>query len=276
MNPALQQTRQSDAILENMTTATFRFHRELNEFLARPQREQAFACVCPAASTTKHMIEALGVPHTEVTLILRNGLPTGFDSPIEDADFIDVYPPGAMPRALEIVHPLRSPLRLETLRFIADAHLGGLAQLLRLAGFDTRYDNHFPDDEIEQLALAEHRVVLTRDRELLKRRTLVHGCYVRALQPDAQWREVATRLGLAQHVRPFRLCLMCNAPLRRASTDEVSDRVPDGVLERHARFVTCDVCRRVFWEGSHWKRMRARIEELMDGAPGNPPVPASG
>jgi uncharacterized protein with PIN domain len=271
-----QQTRRSDAILKSMTTATFRFHRELNEFLARPQREQAFACVCPVASTTKHMIEALGVPHTEVALILRNGLPDGFDTLMEDADFIDVYPPGVMPRALEIAHPLRAPLRLETLRFIADAHLGGLAQLLRLAGFDTRYDNHFPDDEIEQLALAEHRVVLTRDRELLKRRSLVHGCYVRTLQPDAQWREVATRLGLAQHVRPFRLCLMCNAPLRRASADEVSDRVPEGVLERHARFVTCDVCRRVFWEGSHWKRMRARIEELMDGAPGNPPVPASG
>src|SRR5476651_2719791 len=140
---------QSDAILESMTTATFRFHRELNEFLARPQREQAFAYVCPVASTTKHMIEALGVPHTEVGLILRNGLPAGFDTLMEDADFIDVYPPGVMPRALEIVHPLRAPLRLETLRFIADAHLGGLAQLLRLAGFDTRYDNHFPDDEIE-------------------------------------------------------------------------------------------------------------------------------
>jgi uncharacterized protein len=273
---ASKQARRSDAILEPMTTATFRFHRELNGFLARPQREQAFACVCPVASTTKHMIEALGVPHTEVALILRNGLPAGFDALMEDADSIDVYPPGVMPRALEIAHPLRAPLRLETLRFIADAHLGGLAQLLRLAGFDTRYDNHFPDDEIEQLALAEHRVVLTRDRELLKRRSLVHGCYVRTLQPDAQWREVATRLALAQHVRPFRLCLMCNAPLRRASTDEVSDRVPEGVLERHVRFVTCGVCRRVFWEGSHWKRMRARIEELMDGAPGNPPVPASG
>src|SRR5471032_1568118 len=213
---APKQAHRSDAILKSMTTATFRFHRELNEFLARPQREQAFACVCPVASTTKHMIEALGVPHTEVALILRNGVPDGFDTLMEDADFIDVYPPGVMPRALEIAHPLRAPLRLETLRFIADAHLGGLAQLLRLAGFDTRYDNHFTDDEIEQLALAEHRVVLTRDR------------------------------------------------------------VPEGVLERHARFVTCDVCRRVFWEGSHWKRMRARIEELMDGAPGGPPVPASG
>src|ERR1700712_968526 len=85
-----KQTRRSDAILESMTTATFRFHRELNEFLARPQREQAFSFVCPVASTTKHMIEALGVPHTEVALILRNGLPTGFESHVEDADFIDV------------------------------------------------------------------------------------------------------------------------------------------------------------------------------------------
>jgi uncharacterized protein len=88
---------------------------------------------------------------------------------------------------------------------------------------------------------------------------------VRALQPDEQWSEVAQRLGLSAHVRPFRLCLMCNVPLRRASLDEVDGRVPDGVRARHTRFVTCDVCRRVFWEGSHWRRMRARIEALSDG-----------
>ncbi len=272
----MKRTASTNAILDCMTTATFRFHRELNEFLARTQRDQALKCACPRASTTKHMIEALGVPHTEVALILRNGRPSSFDTPIEHGDLIEVYPSRVMPHALESACPLRVPLRAETVRFIADAHLGALAQLLRLAGFDTRYDNHFPDDEIEQLAHDEHRVVLTRDRELLKRRSLVHGCYVRALQPDAQWREVAARLDLAPHVRPFRLCLMCNAPLRVANADEVSDRVPDGVLERHTRFVTCDVCRRVFWEGSHWKRMRARIEDLMDDAPGNSAARASG
>lgn len=247
-----------------MTTATFRFHRELNEFLARPVRDQAFVCACPAASTAKHMIEALGVPHTEVALILRNGAPVGFDAPIARDDVIEVYPRHAAPAAFAQAPPLRPALNAATVGFIADAHLGALAQLLRLAGFDTRYDNHFPDDEIEQLAHDEDRVVLTRDRELLKRKTLVHGCYVRALQPDAQWREVAARLALAQHARPFRLCLMCNAPLRSAVAEEVVDRVPDGVLERHTRFVTCDVCRRVFWEGSHWKRMSARIGDLMD------------
>jgi uncharacterized protein with PIN domain len=106
--------------------------------------------------------------------------------------------------------------------------------------------------------------VLTRDRELLKRRTVLRGCYVRALQADEQFREVSERLDLVQHVRAFRLCLMCNAPLRPAMPGEIDGRVPDGVRERHTRFATCDVCRRVFWEGSHWRRMRARIDALAE------------
>jgi uncharacterized protein len=249
-----------------MIDARFHFHRELNDFLARPQRGCTFACACPDGSSTKHMIEALGVPHTEVELITRNGRPTGFDAPIQPHDVIEIYPARHVPSGLEQgARLLRPPLRAADLRFIADAHLGGLAQLLRLAGFDTRYDNHFADETIEELAQSEARIVLTRDRELLKRRTLLHGCYVRALQPDEQWSEVAQRLGLSAHVRPFRLCLMCNVPLRRASLDEVDGRVPDGVRARHTRFVTCDVCRRVFWEGSHWRRMRARIDALSDG-----------
>jgi len=76
--------------------------------------------------------------------------------------------------------------------------------------------------------------------------------------------EIAERLDLTPHVRAFRLCLMCNAPLRPARSGDLDGRVPEGVRERHTRFVTCDVCRRVFWEGSHWKRMRERIDALAD------------
>jgi uncharacterized protein len=248
-----------------MIPARFRFHGELNEFLARPQRGCTFACACPDGSSAKHMIEALGVPHTEVALVVRNGRAAGFDAQLEANDVIEAYPVRHVPEDMTAgALLLRPPLRGDDLRFIADAHLGALAQLLRLAGFDTRYDNNFADEEIERLADAEARIVLTRDRELLKRRTLLRGCYVRALEPDEQFREVAARLELAPHVRAFRLCLMCNAPLRAASTDELDGRVPDGVRERHARFVTCDVCRRVFWEGSHWKRMREHIDSLGD------------
>ncbi|CAE6800109.1 MULTISPECIES: Mut7-C RNAse domain-containing protein [Paraburkholderia] len=250
-----------------MVTATFRFYEELNDFLARPLRRRTFSCACARGATAKHMIEVLGVPHTEVELILVNGESVGFNHPLADGDRIAVYPKF---EALDIQPLLRVreyPLRV--VRFIADAHLGGLAPLLRLAGFDTLYDNHYPDADIEALAAAQQRIVLTRDRELLKRRTITHGCYVRTLRPREQLREVFERLDLAGSAQPFRLCLMCNAPLRRIAKDEVGDRAPDGVLERHNQFVTCDVCRRVFWEGTHWQRMRA----LMDSVAGAPEPP---
>jgi len=242
-------------------TATFRFYEELNDFLARPLRRRAFSCPCAHSATTKHMIEALGVPHTEVELILVNGESVGFDRVLADGDRVAVYPKF---EALDVTPLLRVRARpLRTMRFIADAHLGGLAQLLRLAGFDTLYDNHFADDEIETLAASEDRIVLTRDRELLKRRTITHGCYVRALKPQAQMREIVDRLDLATSVRAFRLCLSCNAPLRRIDKAEAAGRAPEGVLERHSQFVTCDVCRRVFWEGTHWQRMRTLIDSLV-------------
>src|SRR5690606_14295442 len=125
-----------------------------------------------------------------------------------------------------------------TPRFIADSHLGALARLLRMAGFDTLYDNHYHDTDIQAIAASQGRVVLTRDRELLKRRAIEHGCYVRALEPAAQLREVARRLGLAGAVRPFSLCLHCNAPLRPVDKDAVRSRVPEMAWSRHDRFNT--------------------------------------
>src|ERR1700761_6688952 len=250
-----------------MVTATFRFYEELNDFLARPLRRRTFSCACARGATAKHMIEVLGVPHTEVELILVNGESVGFNHPLADGDRIAVYPKF---EALDIQPLLRVRERpLRVVRFIADAHLGGLAPLLRLAGFDTLYDNHFPDADIEALAAAQQRVVLTRDRELLKRRSITHGCYVRTLRPREQLREVFERLDLAHSAQPFRLCLMCNAPLRRIAKEEDGKRAPDGVLERHAQFVTCDVCCRVFWEGTHWQRMRALMDS-MAAAPDRP------
>ena len=251
-----------------MVTATFRFYEELNDFLARPLRRRAFSCACAHGATAKHMIEVLGVPHTEVELSLVNGESVGFNHPLSDGDHISVYPKFESLDIQPLLRVREHPLRV--VRFIADAHLGGLAPLLRLAGFDTLYDNHYPDADIEALAAAQQRIVLTRDRELLKRRAITHGCYVRTLRPREQLREVFERLDLAGSAQPFRLCLMCNAPLRRIAKDEVGDRAPDGVLERHNQFVTCDVCRRVFWEGTHWQRMRA----LMDSVAGAPEPPA--
>jgi len=104
--------------------------------------------------------------------------------------------------------------------------------------------------------------VLTRDRDLLKRRGVTHGCYVRALRSELQLREVFDRLDLARSARPFTRCLCCNMPLRAIDKAQVAARLPPRVREHHARFTVCDGCGRIFWEGMHWQRMRRLIDSL--------------
>jgi uncharacterized protein with PIN domain len=207
------------------------------------------------------MIEALGVPHTEVELVLVNGESVGFDRLLKDGDRVAVFPRFEMLDITPLLRVRDRPLRVT--RFIADAHLGGLAHLLRMAGFDTLYDNNFQDREIEVIAARDQRIVLTRDRELLKRRSITHGCYVRALKSTQQLWEMFNRLDLARSARPFTLCLECNTPLHAIDKAQVQLRVPPDVRERFDRFSTCDACERVFWEGSHWRRMRALLDEIM-------------
>ena len=244
-----------------MVTATFRFYEELNDFLPPVRRKQEFTCPCARAATTKHMIEALGVPHTEVELILVNGESCGFDRILQDGDRVAVYPRFEAMDVTPLLRVRDHPLR-ET-RFVADAHLGGLAHMLRMMGFDTLYDNYFHDDAIVAIAEQDGRIVLTRDRELLKRRTVTHGCYVHALKSEQQLREVVGRLDLAASARPFTLCLHCNAPLRPVDKASVYDRLPPKVQMNYEQFSTCDVCRRVFWEGSHWRNMRRVLDGLL-------------
>ena len=243
-----------------MVTATFRFYEELNDFLAPDRRKQEFTCPCARAATTKHMIEALGVPHTEVELILVNGESADFHRILQDGDRVAVYPKFEAMDITPLLQVRDHPMR-ET-RFVADAHLGGLAHMLRMMGFDTLYDNHFHDDEIVSLAEQDGRIILTRDRELLKRRSVTHGCFVHALKSEQQLREIVERLDLAKSAKPFTLCLHCNAPLHPVDKAAVYERLPPKVQAYYDHFSGCDVCGRVYWEGSHWRNMRRVLDGL--------------
>jgi uncharacterized protein with PIN domain/sulfur carrier protein ThiS len=248
-----------------MASATFRFYDGLNDFLARARRGAGFTVPCAQNATVKHMVEALGVPHTEVALVLVNGVSSALERLLEEGDRVAVYPrfssfdPGAL-----LCLPLQPPGRL---RFVADAHLGALARLLRMAGFDTIYANTIHGDEIEERAMEEGRIVLTRDRELLKRRGVAYGCYVRALRPQAQLREVAERYGLAERARPFTLCLHCNLSLRALSLAALAApqraQLPAAVRASQTAFSVCDGCGGVFWKGSHWRRMAGMLESAL-------------
>ena len=244
-----------------MTVAHFRFYEELNDFLAPERHTREFEAPFARAATVKNAIEALGVPHTEVELILVNGRSVDFAYRMQDGDRVSVYP---VFEAFDIEPLLRvrtQPLRVT--RFIADSHLGALARLLRMAGFDTRYDNQCADDEIRRRASEEGRIILTRDRALLMCRTVTHGCYVHALEPHAQFREIVERLQLGARVEPFTLCLHCNLPLGSVEKAQVADHLPPAIAAAYERFCLCTGCGRVYWEGSHWQRMRELLDDLL-------------
>ncbi|MGE5337438.1 MAG: Mut7-C RNAse domain-containing protein [Gemmatimonadota bacterium] len=244
-----------------MGIAQLRFYEELNDFLAPALRKREFDYAFARSATVKNAIEALGVPHTEVELILVNGRSVDFSHRMQEGDRVSVYPKFEAFDVAPLVRVRSEPLR--RMRFIADSHLGGLARLLRMAGFDTLHDNHYIDHEIRRLAAADARIVLTRDRELLKCRDITHGCYVRALKPSVQLGEIVERLQLAASMAPFTLCLYCNLPLTDIGKDEVLDRLPPTVAANYERFRTCAGCRRVFWEGSHWRRMRELLARVV-------------
>ena len=247
-----------------MVSATFRFYDSLNAFLPRERRGREITVPCAREATAKHMIEALGVPHTEVELLLVNGQSGSFEQLLADGDRVAAYPAFGL---LDVapLQRLRQPPSGRA-RFVADAHLGALARLLRMAGYDTLYDNGYHDDEIERIAREEGRVLLTRDRELLKRRSVERGCYLHAIEPSAQLRELFARLGLNRDMRAFSLCLHCNLPLRGVPREAVLDKLPAQVARAQVEFTTCDGCARVYWKGSHYERMRALLADL--AAPG--------
>jgi len=137
----------------------------------------------------------------------------------------------------------------------------------RVAGSSTRstdacWKSDFEDAQIAEIAARDGRIVLTRDRKLLERRAITHGCYLHSTTPEAQLRELFGRLDLARSIKPFTRCTVCNAPLRDADKDAVAARVPHRVLSLHERFAECGDCGRVYWEGSHWRRVRDLLDEV--------------
>ena len=223
-----------------MTTATIRFYAELNDYLSPQLRQRDielhFAPPCPV----RHLIETQGVPHTEVEIILINGISVDLEAPTKNGDRISVYP---MFEALDISPLLRlRPQPLRVPRFFADAQLGRLARHLRLLGFDTRYQNNIDDAELVRQAQAEHRIILSRDRALLMRRDVSHGVHLRLDDPEKQLIHVIQRCDLASSCHPFRRCIECNHPIEKVAKELVKNRLKPGTIAGFDEFWHCAGC----------------------------------
>lgn len=237
-----------------MSHARFRFYAELNDFLPEEKRYRTLDFLFDVAPAVKDAIESFGVPHTEVDLIIANGESVDFTYHVRDGDLISVYP---VFESIDISPIVKvRPLPLREPRFVLDTHLGRLARYLRGLGFDVVYHNHCDDETLAHISREEGRILLTRDRGLLKRRLVTHGYWVRATQPRDQLVEVIRRFDLGNAARPFTRCPRCNGLLRSATREEVRDKVPARVLNMFEEFRVCTACGQPYWAGSHYRRMQ--------------------
>jgi uncharacterized protein with PIN domain len=244
-----------------MPLVTVRLYEELNDVLPAQRRRQSFSCSVPPGSTTRAVIESLGVPHTEVDLVLVNGESADFSRILREGDRLSAYPVFESFDVTAVSRVRAAPLRRT--RFSADVHLGKLARFLRMMGFDSSWGNDRDDDVIVRSARSEGRIILTRDRGLLKRRAVTHGYLVRSLSPREQLGEVLARFDLSGQVRMFARCMSCNTALARVNRVSVLDRLPPAVAESCTEFSRCPGCGRVFWRGTHWQRMTEMAAEML-------------
>lgn len=225
---------------------TLRFHEALRLFLAPRNRGGQVETGYDGTSSLGHVVESLGVPLTEVGALRIGTAPASASDRIPRGEPVTV-PPVSRPQAAPTDPP----------RFCLDVHLGTLARRLRLLGLDTSYRNDAGDDELIEESAAQHRVLLTQDRWLLRRRAVASGAYVRGSRPDDQLADVLDRF--APPLAPWSRCGECNGLLASVSKPEIEHLLEPGTRRTYETFARCQSCGRVYWRGAHTPKLAAVI-----------------
>jgi uncharacterized protein with PIN domain len=246
-----------------------RFHDELNDFLISNQRNIEFNHPLNSSRSIKDLVESIGVPHTEIDLIIVNGKSVNFDYLVVTNDHIDLYAPSKyIAPELAAISPLIhcQPEPLANPRFILDVHLGRLAAYLRMMGFDCLYRNDYDDPTLADVSASEQRILLTCDRLLLMRKQVIHGYFVRSRQPREQLLEVLTRFELFDKLKPFTRCMHCNGMTQPVSKHEIEAHLLPATKKYYDEFYQCQNCNKIYWKGSHYLKMQKLINQLKSGS----------
>lgn len=245
-------------------TAIFTFSGELNDFFPpKKKQKENIQYLFGGNPSIKDAIEAQGVPHTEINLITVNDISVGFDYHLVDGDRVGVFPISENCGVSSKVKLRDDPPA--NMGFICDVHLGKLARLMRLLGFDTLYRNDYDDPEIVQISVAENRAVLTRDRVLLHAKVVTYGYWLRSINPIEQLSEVVKRFGLEKRIIPFSRCLSCNASLKPIEKEVIEDSLEPKTRQYYEQFHRCERCQKIFWKGSHFDVLVKIVERFGAG-----------
>lgn len=227
------------------------FAPELRLFVAAERRTGRTAVATDGASSLGHVVESLGVPLTEAGRLLVDGRPVDVSHVPAGGESIEVE---------GVARPQQVPGA--PLRFLLDVHLGTLARRLRLLGVDAAYESEdIGDPALAALSAKEQRVMLSRDRGLLRRRELWAGAYVYSDRPDEQLRDVLERF--APRLAPWSRCTACNGLLTEADKDSVREQLEHGTERSYDVFAQCTACERVYWRGAHHARLDEIVSEAM-------------
>lgn len=242
-------------------TVSFRFYDELNDFLPKEKRKKIFSYNFRYNQSVKDAIEALGIPHAEVDLILVKGNSVDFSYVLKNGDYVSVYP---VFESLDIslVSRLRNaPLR--QVKFILDVHLGKLCKYLRILGFDTYYRNDLEDSEIVSISVNENRIILTRDIGILKNGKVTHGYWVRSQNSRQQLWEVIHRFDLENILQPFYRCISCNGLIHPVEKEKIEYLLRENTKRFFTDFYQCNDCGKVYWEGTHYENMQEFVNNII-------------
>lgn len=247
---------------------TIRFFEELNDFLPLNKQKTEFYVQLKQTRSVKDLIESIGIPHTEIDLINVNGESVNFNYQVQPNDQIYVYPVFESLDISSLNHC--QPQALRKTRFVLDVHLGRLAAYLRMLGFDTHYQNDCDDPTLARVSAEEHRILLTCDRLLLMRNQISHGYFVRSRQPQQQLLEILERFDLYNNLKPFTRCMHCNGKTHPVNKQSIETQLLAKTKKYYNEFFQCDVCKKIYWKGSHYLKMQNMINKIKTGLSSGP------
>ena len=223
-----------------------------------------FEVACGQPRSVADVLGSVGIPRCELGLLLVDGVCVAADHRLVGGERLAAFPP--FQRLPPDAHCSVWVTPPEPRRFVLDVHLGTLARRLRLLGFDAWYRTHAPDRLLAEIAVRDDRILLSRDRQLLLRRAIVHGYCPRSNDPDQQLVEVADRYGLAARQEPLTRCVRCNGGLTAVSKAEILEELPERTRGAFDTFARCSDCHQVYWPGAHTRALDRILSRVAPGA----------